>query len=145
MVQRPADLLGRSVDEPEIGIAVELARRRADRDHDHVGISQRFIDIGGETEPILPHALADDSLQPRLIDREDAGVQSGDLVGGTIDACHVHAHGRQAGAADQADISGSDHCQVHRHISRPVDLGFIGQLLDDFSDGAATQRLNKCF
>ena len=124
VVQRPADLLGGGVDKGEVGVAVKLACRRTDGDHHHVGDAHRGFEVGRETQPALRHAVGDDGLQPGLVDRQAAGIEPGDLFRGTVDACDVDACGRQAGAADKADISGSDHSNVHRHVSNLVDLRY---------------------
>ena len=53
------------------------------------------------------------SRQARLVDRDLALLQALDLGRDLVDADHVVAALGEAGAGDQADVSGADDCDFH--------------------------------
>ena len=94
-------------------MAVAAPRRRADGDEDGLGGLGRLGEVGGEEEPLRAHVLGDQLGQARLVDRHLAARQGGDLVGVLVDAGHDVAEVGEAGAGDEADVTGTDHCNAH--------------------------------
>ena len=70
---RPVHVLGDRVrdffDVAEVGRAVRL-RRRADGDEDGARGADGFVEVGGEAQPALADVLADELVEPRLVDRD---------------------------------------------------------------------------
>src|SRR5690606_10255972 len=54
--------------------------------------------------------------QPRLIDRDAAVLQRGDLRGVLVDAHHFVAEVGKAGAGNQSDIARTDHGDFHGNL-----------------------------
>ena len=73
----------------------------------------RGVDVGGEAQPAGRDVAPDHFRQPGLVDRHAAAVEQVDLGGVDIEAEHVVADLGQAGAADQAHITGTDDGDVH--------------------------------
>ena len=72
--------------------------------------------VGGEGQAALAHVLGDELGQARLEDRDLAPVERLDLGRVLVDAAHVVAEIRKAGAGDQAHIARSDHRDTHREL-----------------------------
>ena len=81
VVERAADLRGCRIDILQIGIAIEFARRRADRDDDDGRVPDRLGDVGGEAQAAGADIVLHQFLQAGLVDRHDAILQPVDLVG----------------------------------------------------------------
>ncbi len=65
-------------------------------------------------EPPGAHVAGDQIVQPRLVDRQFAAPQHGDLVGVLVDAGHVVAEIGKAGPGNEPDIAGTDHRDAHQ-------------------------------
>ncbi len=90
-----------------------LARRRADRYEDVLGRAHRGGHVGAECQQPGLHRLLHHRLQARLENGDLAGLQARELGGVVVDAHHVIAHFREAGARDQAHVSRADDCYSH--------------------------------
>jgi hypothetical protein len=55
----------------------------------------------------------DDFFQARFVDGDAAAVQQVDLALVDVEAEHIVAEFRQAGAGDEADIAGADNRNLH--------------------------------
>ena len=94
-------------------MAVAAPAGRAHRDEHRFGARHGGFQIGGEGQApglgIGRHHI----VQARLKDGNAAGLQGLDLAGILVDADHVMAEFRQAGAGHQADIARADHRDAH--------------------------------
>ena len=64
-------------------------------------------------QPLGLDVALDQLGQPRLVDRDLAAVEGVDLLLVDVDAGHVVAALGEAGAGDQADVTGADHGDLH--------------------------------
>jgi len=106
------DQLGHGVHGAEIGATV-AARRRAHGDEDGVRVGHGAAHVLGEGEPAGVGVALDQLGQAGLEDGDLAALQGLDL--GRV---HVCAHDLlaglgEAGAADQTDVSRTDHAELH--------------------------------
>ena len=81
----------------------------------------RLVDVGRETQQAAARIGGDELLETRLVDRDLAGLQPGDLRRVLVDADDVVAKFRQAGAGHQADIAGPDHADI-QHCEFPLSI-----------------------
>jgi hypothetical protein len=95
-----------------VGRAV-FARRRADCDELQHAVRHARRHVGREGQAAGLAVALDDRLQARLVDRDPAGVQRRDLGRIHVQAEHVVAHVRKAGARDEPDIAGADDGDLH--------------------------------
>ena len=102
------------VDRRQVGVA-RVGRRRADGDEQQPRVLERGRDLGPEVQALAVsgHALG----QPRLVDRDLAAFEPGDLVGIDVDAPDLAAELRKARRGDQSHVAGADDC--NRFASRP--------------------------
>ncbi len=106
------DLLGDREHVLQVGRAV-LVGRGADGDELHLGVAHRLGGVCGETQAALGEVARDDRLQAGLPDRDGAGAQLVDLGLVDVHAQHVVADFREARAADQADVAGTENGELH--------------------------------
>src|ERR1019366_6008742 len=72
--------------------------------------------------------LVDERFEAWLVDRRDAVLEQGDLRFVLVDARHVHAEVGEAGAGHEADVTRSDHADVHRVKPPEKDIAGTGIL-----------------
>ena len=115
-VEHVGDLAGGLEDVGEVGVPVAAARGRADGDEDRLGGLGGLGQAGREEQPPLAHVLGNELGEARLEDRHLAAGERGDLVGVLVDAGHDVAEVGKAGARDEADVAGADHCYAHVYL-----------------------------
>ena len=96
----------------QVGRAV-FARRRAHGDELHATVGYGMVHIPGKSQPPATGVAQHDIEQAGLVDGQLAAQQGGDAPGVAVQADHVVAHLREAGACHQAHVSGSDNGDVH--------------------------------
>ena len=101
----------------EVRLAV-LAGRRAHRDERDLRVPHRVGVRGREGEPPLLHVAADELLEPGLVDRDPARAQHRDLARVDVEAGDRVAGLREAGAGDEADVTGADDGDLHVALPR---------------------------
>ena len=69
--------------------------------------------VGGEREPPLAQVALDDRVEARLVDRDLAALERGDLVGVLVGAHDLHAELGEARAGDEPDVAAADDADVH--------------------------------
>jgi hypothetical protein len=117
-----ADVAGRGQHVLQVGAAV-LVAGRADGDVLHVGEGDAGCDVRGEGEAAFLHVAVDDFLEAGLVDRHSARIEQADLGLVDVQAEHVVAQFRQAGAGDQAHVAGPHDRHVHRLLPRSSVVG----------------------
>ncbi|MNT05647.1 hypothetical protein D3C72_1402750 [compost metagenome] len=95
-----------------------LVRGRAHGNELHVGVLHAGRHVGRKRQAAGGPVALDQLLQARLVDRHPACVKQRDLLLVQVQAEHVVAEFRQAGAGDQADIAATDNCDFHSRSSR---------------------------
>jgi hypothetical protein len=108
----PADVARGGQHVLEVGRAV-LVGRRTDGDELQRAEVDGLLDVGRELQASGAHVALDDRVQPRLVNGQAARLQGGDLLRVQIEAQHLVADIRQAGAADQAYVAGPDDRDFH--------------------------------
>ena len=103
---------GHAVDVLQVGGAIRQ-RRSADRDEDHIAGIDRRGAIGRELKTTGATIAEHHLLEARLEDRHDAVVEARDPLGVDVDAEDVVSDLREAGARNEADVSGSEDRDVH--------------------------------
>jgi hypothetical protein len=126
-----ADVARRRDDVLQVGRAV-LVGRRADRDELQQAVPDAFGDVGGEAQAAGGAIARHHLLQARLVDRQAAGVEDADFLRVEVQAQHVVAHFRKAGAADEADVAGADDCDLQEWPLRVSDRILPCALADSF-------------
>ena len=110
--------LGDRVDVLQVGGAVR-ALRRADGDEDHLGVGDRFLDVGGEASGVpsarlrwtigsRPGSKIGTSPRSRRVDLALVEIRADDVVAGL----------GEAGAGDEADVTRSN--DANPHVVRSV-------------------------
>src|SRR5262249_49609272 len=79
-----------------------------DRDEAHHALLDRPVQVRGEREATFLRVAADQLLEAGLVDRDLPLTERLDLGGHVVDADDVVAALREAGARDEADVSGPD-------------------------------------
>ena len=74
--------------------------------------------VGGEQQPLGVDVVLDHFGQAGLIDRHFAVIEHVDLGLIDVDAGDVVAAVGEAGAGDQADVSGANNCDFHERLVR---------------------------
>ena len=95
-----------------VGAAV-FVRRRAHGDQLDFGVRDGAGHVGGEVQAAGGAVALDQLFQAGFIDRHVAGIEHRDLGRIQVQAQHVVAYVRQAGAGDEAHIAGADNGDVH--------------------------------
>ena len=103
------------VDEPQIGMAVAAARRRANRDEYRLGVGDRR-QVHCEFQPALANIVGDKIGQSRLENRNLAALERGDPARILVDANHMMAEVGQASARYETDIASADHGHAHEGL-----------------------------
>ena len=73
----------------------------------------RFARVGAEAQPLAGDVALHDLGQPRLVDRQAAALEQGDLGGVDVEAIDVVAEIGEAGGGDEADVAGTDDRDFH--------------------------------
>ena len=108
------DLPGGGIDVAEVGKAVAAARRRADREEDHLGVLHRRLKVGFEAEPAPPEVGRYEFTEPRLENgNTTASRKRSDLLLVIVDADDLMAEIGETGRGNQADIAGANHQYAH--------------------------------
>jgi len=108
-----ADLAGGLVDEAEVGGAVDLALRGADREDHDVGALHGGRQIGGEAQAPGVEIVTDELGQARLVNRDLSLLEASDARGVEVDAHDIVAEVAESGAGDEADVTRSDDGETH--------------------------------
>ena len=98
-------------------MAVAAARRRAHGDEDRIRPLHRLIDVGREGEPAVLDVVLHQLVEAGLEDGHAPVAQAFDLGAVLVDADHIDAELREAGARDEADIAGADDGDPHERDS----------------------------
>jgi hypothetical protein len=123
----------------EIGRTV-LVGRRADADELQRAVMHRGGDVGRELQRPAAALRLHHLLQTRLMDRDAAAVEDLDLAFVDIQAQHVVAHFRQAGAGDQADVAGANDGDFHMRTTFLSDLVITAIPIDEARDAFRQRR-----
>jgi acyl carrier protein len=107
-----ADVAGGGQHVLHVGRAV-LVGGRAHGDELHGAVLHRAVDVGGELQPAGGDVALHHGLQAGFVDGDAAAFQDPDLFRVHVQAEHMVADFRQAGAAHEAHVPGSDHCYFH--------------------------------
>ena len=110
---RPRHLGGGRIDIGQVGVPIAAPRRRADGDEGDLDVGDRAPQVRRERQAPVAHVALDKFLQPGLVDRHDAVVQSGDLARVAVDANDVVSEIGEAGPGDKPDIARTDHGDAH--------------------------------
>src|SRR5439155_23324406 len=111
-------------DGAEVGRSV-VARRRAHRDEEHGALLDGVGEIGREREPALGNVAADQLLEPRLVDRDNALGERLDLRVDVVDADDVVAALREARTGDEPDVAGAHYAELHERARIPAVSGEV--------------------
>ena len=90
-----------------------LVGRGANRDELDVAVRHAGCDIGRKLQAASGAVACHDLFQARFVNRDAAVVQDVDLVLVDVETEHVVAEFRQAGAGDQAYVTGADNGNFH--------------------------------
>ena len=115
VLDRLADVARRGEDVLEVGVA-HLIAGRAHADEDHLGVGVGLGLVGGEVQAAGLVVALDQLVEARLVDRADAVLELLDLLGVHVEAGHLVADVRKAGAGDESDVAGADHGDTHRSL-----------------------------
>ncbi|KFB74428.1 MAG: hypothetical protein AW09_000267 [Candidatus Accumulibacter phosphatis] len=126
----------------EIGRTV-LVGRRADADELRRPVMHRDGDVGGELHPAISGIALDPLRQTGLMDREAAVVEDLDLALIHIQAEHVVAHFRQAGAGDQANLAGANNGDVPGRKTFLSDRVVVAIAIDQARDARGQRRARR--
>ena len=113
--QKTADVLRHREHMAQIRRAGRV-RRRAHRDEEHFAVADAQLRIRRETKPPATCIAVDHPFEIRLEHRHPARPQGRDLVRVDIHAQDGVAHLREAGARDQAYVSGPEHRDIQDSI-----------------------------
>src|SRR6185437_2455866 len=102
------DLRRSGIDVGQVGMAVAAPGRRADGNEDGVRLRHGIDQPRAELQPAGPHVVGDEAVETRLVDRDLAAPQPGDLFGILVDADDIVTELREARARYEADIAGAD-------------------------------------
>jgi len=94
------------VDGREVSVA-GVGRRRADGHEQQARVLERVGDVRREVQAL--GVLGDQLGKPRLVDRDLALAQAGDLGLVDVDAVDVGAELREARGSDEPHVAGPDH------------------------------------
>ena len=114
VVHAPGDLLGGLANAAKIGLAVAVTAGGSDGDEYGLRARHGFFGLGGEGKPAGADIRSDQGFQAGLVDRNLAAPQHVDLRRVLVDADHVDAELRKAGAGHKTDITRTDHSDAHR-------------------------------
>ena len=78
-----------------------------------VAVGDGGVGVGREPEAARRGVALDQRLEPGLVDRDAARVQRRDLRRVDVEAQHVVADLREAGAGDEPDVAGADDGDLH--------------------------------
>src|SRR4051812_44989520 len=95
-------------------MAVAASCGRADADEHDIGRGHRAGEVGRERQPAGGDILGNKLVEPRLVDRDPAGVQLGYLRVVAVDTDDVMAEIRETGARDKSYIARTDHNDTHQ-------------------------------
>ena len=99
----------------KVGAAV-LVRRRPYRNENDLAMGHGGHRIGGKAKPPLGAIGPHDGLQARLVDGNFTALEALDFRCVDVDAYHLVAHFREAGACYQAYIAGAKNRYFHRKL-----------------------------
>ena len=106
------DLAGDALDVGEIDAAIGL-RRRGHGDEDDLRMIDAVLDGIGEAQALGGDVAVHEVFEAGLVDRDLAGLQRIDFALVVIDADDVVADFGEAGAGDEADITGANDAEIH--------------------------------
>ena len=91
-------------------------RRRGHGNENHVGFLDAFGGAVGEREPSGGDVFFHEFFESRLINRDAAGLEQFDLGRVVVHAHDLMADLGEAGAGDQANITGTDESELHGSV-----------------------------
>ncbi len=112
MTQCLTDLARRLEDVLEVRVA-GFSLGSSDRNENDLRSSDCRRQFGGKRQASFLNVLVNQLLEPRLVDRNLAGIQRVDLCPVDVDARDVMARVRKTGSGHQPDISGTYHRDFH--------------------------------
>ena len=113
----PRNFLAHGPNAAEVGAAVR-ALRRSDGDEDQLRVGDPRRQVGREPQTAVASVPMNQFGQARLVDRHFAAFKHRDLRRDLVHADDVVAALRQASAGHQADVTGSNHGNLHKTISQ---------------------------
>ncbi len=113
VTQNKTDLAAHGLDVVQFQIAVLLARR-TNANHRHVGVTDRFGEVGRTAQFAGIDTLGQKFAQTRFNDWRFAGVDHVDLVFGNIHAYDVMAPSRQATGTYCTHVTQTKYADAHR-------------------------------
>jgi hypothetical protein len=96
----------------QVGRPVFL-RRRSHRDKRELTILHALRVVRREAQAAALQVALDQRFQARLVDRDPAVFEAGDLLDREVHAGHFVAHLRQARRGHQTHVAGTDHTDFH--------------------------------
>ncbi len=118
--QMRGERVDRGVHVRHVGRELALALRGVDADEVHVAELGGLLRGGGEPQPagrtLVPRHMLEQQLgQARLVHRDLAGGEGGDLLRVDVQTQHLEAELRHGGGVGGAEIAGTDHGDAEGH------------------------------
>ena len=107
-----ADIARSTDDILKVGRAI-FVRRSADRDEQHFAVLDCSSDVGRKGNPSSLLVPSHHFKQTRLVNRDRATIEDGDLAGVYIKAQHLIADFGHARTRNQADVTTTNDCYFH--------------------------------
>ena len=103
---------------PQVGAVFALLLRGSDAQEVHVGEFGGLIVVGGEVQPTRSEVVAQHLSQTRLVERDVAGRELGDLACIDVDADHVVPDFGHSGGMCRAEIARAEDSASHTALYR---------------------------
>jgi hypothetical protein len=107
------ELVDNGVHVAQIGGVFTFFLRGADAEEVHVSEIGRFVVVGGEVQPARGEVVAQHLSQARLVKRDIAGCELGDLTGVDVDAEHVVSKFSHTDGMRRAEIASAEYGASH--------------------------------
>jgi hypothetical protein len=97
----------------QISVTIATPHRRADCQQHHIGACNRFRQLADEPQAPRPNMAPGQILQSGLVDRYLAAAERIEPAQVLVDAGNGPAEFGEAGGRDEADVTSTDHADVH--------------------------------
>ena len=97
----------------QVGAVFALLLRGSDAEEVHVGELGRLVVVGGEPQPAGSEVVAQHLPQARLVERNVAGREFGDLARVDVDADHLVAQLGHPGRVGRAEVTRTENGASH--------------------------------
>ena len=114
--QRRSDLGCGGVDVGQIGVAITVPGRCADRDEYRFGVAYCLGEACVEGKPAGAHVVDDQLVEARFVNRDFTLAQPGDLVADFVDADDIVSELSKTGSRYKPDITRANYSDTHRAI-----------------------------